>query len=137
MEKTSNSILYIFIHWCNYRRYNVGDEWRNKYPLLFSTSIMANRGGGVGWNLPIWFLLSLFIVKVAFNYLIKKIKASMICIFAFILAFTINFYSIEYPCYLGNVCVGMCFYSLGFIFKDIQYKRWILYLSSFTSSLSS
>lgn len=91
---------------------------------------MANRQtGGVGWNLPIWFLLSLFIVKVAFNYLIKKIKASMICIFAFILAFTINFYSIEYPCYLGNVCVGMCFYSLGFIFKDIQYKRWILYTS--------
>ena len=48
---------------------------------------------------------------------------------AFILAFAINFYSIEYPCYLGNVYVGMCFYSLGFVFKDIQYKRWILYTS--------
>lgn len=81
-------------------------------------------GGSIGGNDVLWFLTSLFLVQIIFNELMKRnIKALSIVVAAVIVAFLCHIFGITKPAYLANVSLGIALYSLGYMFKDIQYNK--------------
>jgi len=82
--------------------------------------------GGVDGDKPIWYLISLFVVKVVFNFMARHAKPPIIIpIIAYICAYTLYKFNIEYPCYLGNICIGIVFYSLGYLLREKQYDKYL------------
>jgi fucose 4-O-acetylase-like acetyltransferase len=98
-------------------------------------------------NLALWFLLSMFIVKILFSILREfKMPVSIICLVFFFLGFLMNHYRYELssssiffmffnkkiwlliPYYFGNICYGLAVYSLGYLSKNIQYTIYIYIL---------
>lgn len=89
---------------------------------------------------PLWFLLSLFFVKVIFNYLRNKNIPIGVILGACVTFVMANWLMkvelgpkspamavLEYPRYLYNVPCGMIFYCCGILLKEKQYdwKFWI------------
>ena len=95
-------------------------EWRILY--LFGSLIH---------NIPLWFLFSLFAVQITYSILHKcKLNPYIIAglsLSLFFLNKTIGFR----PYWMLNIPLGLLFYSLGQIFKDIQYKPIVIIISLF------
>lgn len=86
--------------------------------------------GGVNYCMPIWFLLSLYFVRLLFNVFInKRIHPITIAFSSFIIADILYRTGMKYPCYLGNVALGICFYSLGYVLKKMQYDNRLFVLA--------
>lgn len=78
------------------------------YSLLLQESIPG--------NLPLWFLLTLFICRIIFNFLVKK----GLCIFwiafaSLLLAFGMHLIDFKQPFYIANTMTGIFFISVGYI----------------------
>lgn len=87
--------------------------------------------GGVFSNMPVWFLLSLFCVKIVFNHFIIK-NVGKVCIgTSIVIAFLLAMIGVAKPPYFGNICLGLFFYGLGYYFKQIQFKQNIFLISIF------
>lgn len=86
--------------------------------------------GAIYGNAPLWFLLSLYLVKcISCLTLRGNIVITLITMgFAIIIPIYI-FPHINYPKFLGNVCIGYVFYSLGFYLKDKQFSIYVLLTS--------
>lgn len=98
-------------------------------------------------NQAIWFLLSLFIIRISYNFLDSiHIKPIAIAIITIIIAyylhiniqsnensacFTLIGYNIHVPYYFGNIFFGMSFYSMGVLLKSIQINIFVFILSFF------
>ncbi len=82
------------------------------------------KNGSVAGNLPLWFLLTLFLVKAVFNILVNK-KGPVVGVMtmAFIAATIANFANGELPLYCENFLSGMGFYSAGYLLKQRQYSK--------------
>lgn len=102
-------------------------------------------------NLALWFLLSLFIVRNAFNIL-RKLNVKTLAVLLVSLA---CLFTIYYLCYyrwagydnipytfawgghvsknilllFGNICCGMALYCLGYLLKNIQYSKYVVIAS--------
>ena len=79
--------------------------------------------GRVEGNGPLWFLLSLFLVRVIFQTTKsnKWLQIAMI-ILCFVIAIVGNHYSIR-PRTISNVALGIFFYGLGYLLRDAQYDK--------------
>lgn len=80
--------------------------------------------GSVGSNLPMWFMLTLFLVYVSNYYFVKhnvdlKI-ATGICV---TLAAILNFVEFKYPATINSTLIGLSFYLLGYQLKNVQYDK--------------
>ena len=74
-------------------------------------------------NLPLWFLLNLFVVKLLYCVLIGlKFSKLHILLFAFIMAYLCNIVGLKYPYIIGSTFVALLYYSSGALLKKIQYK---------------
>lgn len=88
--------------------------------------------GAIFYNAPLWFLPSLFFVKVVFNIL--KLKNCNIFIVAFIsllFAYTVYRLKLHISLYVGNVLLGLFFYSIGYIYnyynqRIIKWNRFVI-----------
>ena len=80
--------------------------------------------GSIGGNLPLWFLTSLFVVKIVFNCIHTTHNLWLIGCIATIpyLMFSFN---IELPVYVANISAGLFFYACGYYTKKIQ-ERWYI-----------
>lgn len=90
--------------------------------------------GSFPGNLALWFLLSLFFVRIIFNYFYikingcssKAIKLMWICVFLIIclqfipLYYIRKQYQLPIPYYFFNVSSGLSFYTLGYILKNFK-----------------
>jgi len=84
------------------------------------------RWGGVTFNMPIWFLLSLAVVRIVF-LLANKIKATIpLILISIIIAYLLSRYEINEPCYLGNITLGLFFFGMGYMLRDFQYNNWLV-----------
>ena len=84
----------------------------------------------IWFNAPLWFLLSLFFARVAFNYLRKYINHYVLVSFLLIAAFAHHIFLAKHGIYWGgNICSGLLFYILGFKLREIQYKKNILFIA--------
>ena len=91
-------------------------------------------------NVSLWFLLTLFFVKLISNFfVIKGIKPFFLLLLSLLLAllfFFLRRYSEEspilrYPEYLYNTITGICFFSAGFVLKERQFSKTIVLISLF------
>lgn len=104
-------------------------NWRHYVLTPFKEFVFT---GSVNGNHPLWFLLSLFIVRLVFNELFAR-RIYPIVIFLFgLLITTFLFYSgIDYlPIYLSNVPLGIAVYSCGYMLKERQFEKMVLLFAS-------
>ncbi|GAF22731.1 O-acetyl transferase [Bacillus sp. JCM 19047] len=69
--------------------------------------------GNVGWNSPIWFLVVLFLVEVAFWFYNRSNTKGLIFISVFVLGFLAALTAIRYPFGLQIVLWGLVFFIVG------------------------
>ena len=79
-------------------------------------------------NLPLWFLISLFLTRML-SIIIKKKYILFTILFLTIMGFMFSdFRSIHF---ISSVLSGIVFYNLGRTLKEIQYDRYVLIISIF------
>lgn len=76
--------------------------------------------GSIAGNLPLWFLLSLFAVRIIFFYVYKnKYLISLLVAIPYL----VYIFEINIPLYFVNVFSGLFFYSCGYFLKKHQYNN--------------
>ncbi|WP_404284519.1 acyltransferase family protein [Exiguobacterium aurantiacum] len=75
--------------------------------------------GSVGWNSPIWFLIVLFIIEIAyFRIYNSRLSTSLIIVTIFLVGFFFAFSGFEYPLGMHIVSYGVVFYAVGNLVKN-------------------
>ena len=74
-------------------------------------------------NAPLWFLLSLFIVKNFYNFFVDKINCWVLIVVCFTIAYCGYLFEIKIPRWLFNIALGMCFYVVGSKLRNYQYSK--------------
>lgn len=112
-----------------------GHPWQH---FLLSPLKEALLLGSVSGNLPLWFLLSLFLVRVLYSLLAVRFKARPACIAALSCLCCLLLYRLRvcYPCYFPNAACGLFFFSLGRLLKDVQYKKPVAVLAALVYALA-
>lgn len=86
--------------------------------------------GSTSWNGPLWFLISLFFVRVVFNYIRDYVNHYAFMAALLIMAFLHYLFLANHGIYwFGNICSGLLFYIIGMKFKQLQYNRWSVIVS--------
>ena len=96
---------------------------------------------------PLWFCLSLAIVRIVYQTVTNKSKVNkwILACQALLLAFIMYFYSykvgddsalknilpITIPYWFGNVFLGLFFYNMGDLLKDKQFNRYVFVVALF------
>ena len=83
-------------------------------------------GGALESNPPLWFLFSLFFVRIVFNILFRKLPDYVIAIIGLVAACAFMYAPLNLPIYLGNISAGLFFFAVGHYSKDLQFKRPVL-----------
>lgn len=96
----------------------------NFQEYLISTLKQLVLLGAVHGNLPLWFLFSLFLVKIFYNWidLHKFLRPTLVAVISFIAVNFLYYTGLTKPYYVATFFSGLCFYSLGIVFKRRQYK---------------
>ena len=94
--------------------------------------------GSIPGNLPLWFLLTLFLCRVSLNALVnKKVSEVVIAITALSLALILHLVNFDEPYYLANCMTGLFFMCMGQIMtKKMQFTPpiWVLCIIIYTVS---
>lgn len=85
--------------------------------------------GGIDWNLALWFLFTLFAVRIITPILNKLLHISLILIISGLISWSANYFNLIYPVWIGNIALGIMFYTMGFLMREIQYNISIFYIS--------
>lgn len=84
------------------------------------------RQGSLWTNGPLWFLWSLFCVRIIYHILINNNCGRLIVVlFSLLFSFLLFYFRIKTPLYLGNVCLGLFFYSFGHLLQNKQYLNMV------------
>lgn len=81
------------------------------------------KWGGVTSNMPIWFLLSLAVVRMIIQFVHKYHLVYPVTGVALLSSYLLFKMSVFEPCYLGNISLGLFFFGIGYLLKDYQYNR--------------
>jgi len=86
----------------------------------------------ISGNLPLWFLLALFFVRMSYT-LLKYIGTHDLEIAAigFIIAFGFHFFNIHKPLIITQTALGLSFFAWGHFLKEKQYKIEMPYITIF------
>lgn len=89
--------------------------------------------GAVAGNAPLWFLFTLFCVRIIF-YLVHKLKQYSVILICFsgILAYILNFWHIKDYYWISNICSGLFFFGCGYILRNAQYNKYLFIISIIT-----
>ena len=88
-------------------------------------------GNTVFGNGPLWFLITLFLVRSASDFILPKVHPLIVAVLSFGFAYLhFRFAPIYIPWILGNFFSGLCFYALGYYMKKHENKNWIVALST-------
>ena len=87
--------------------------------------VYLKREGAVECNAPLWFLLSLFLVRVFFSFAHNlHIPAWLVAGCSLFAAW--GLYKADFPIgqFFENIPMGLCFFALGYLLKDRQYSNY-------------
>lgn len=94
------------------------------YAFSIQTSLGERIGqlffidGSVGWNSPIWFLLVLYLVEIAYSFIDSiKVNKNLILIISFFAGYVIYMMGIVLPLGIHIVLWMLPFYHIGFLFR--------------------
>lgn len=96
--------------------------------------------GSTPGNAPLWFLLSIFVVRNVFNYIYCRITKNKVWLLPiFIVVSLITTYVLAdlafVPWLLKNILLGLLFYYLGYLFREIQFHNQLFIVSIIVSLL--
>lgn len=99
--------------------------------ILSPLRTLLHEGAVVG-NSPLWFLLSLFLVKVIFDgvYLWHRKFAVMLTILGGVTAYMLRILEFHNYFYIANVSCGMFFYGCGYLMKNIVYEKSVIFVGA-------
>ncbi len=86
------------------------------------SDVVTHTGAPQG-NTPLWFLFSLFFVRILFCILQKKTPVWLISILAFGTAYILSFIHTDRFVYVMNISSGLAFCSAGYGFRHISQNR--------------
>lgn len=99
--------------------------------------------GAFAGNLPLWFLLTLFLVKVIYNFIHQYANTLVWFLLTLtvtlVLQYTSNHYDLLIPYTVGSTFVALAIYSVGVLLKEYDiniYKKPILWISCAIYALS-
>lgn len=94
--------------------------------------------GSTSGNLPLWYLLSLFIIRNLANKVCKlKVPIYIPIVFSFLIVALFHFADIHLPLYFYYTLSGFFFYGIGIIMKDVSLNRYVQITAIFTFVLLS
>lgn len=99
--------------------------------ILADTGKYFIRDGSIRGNYALWFLLSLFIVKILFQ-LSRHLRIPILLVVFVSLSVALLHNAFVYngnPVYIGNIANGLFYYSVGYTLKDRQFSKDILIIS--------
>jgi fucose 4-O-acetylase-like acetyltransferase len=117
------SIIGSLVWWLQmYAHYSM--KWAFVYRIPF---YILWRGALPG-NLPLWFLLSLFGVKILFNYAnhLKRGKwlvVSLVSVVWILVGRLSAIYGLPYPLWLSNISSGLMFFTIGYLLRNYTPSR--------------
>lgn len=120
--------------------------------ILFDLGSLSNNGfggclksffyqlyytGAPSHNVALWFLLTLFLVKLIFSLLIRHINSSWVSFIAGILSVVVFMVyhhtcilaNYKLPYYFMNAITGLFFYACGVLLKDLQFTKHVIITS--------
>lgn len=109
----------------------VNGSFRFSQAIISSFRDIIELGSAYG-NLALWFLLSLFVVRILFAVIQTRVSRKSLWL---TIALPILFHlfkgnvNIDFPFYCSNILSGLAFYTLGFLLKD--FKPSVLLFMSF------
>ena len=94
--------------------------------------------GKVPLNTPLWFLLTLFGVRFVANIALperedKNAVLRIVCVVLFGYVVSYLAYRVDYrllPYWVANGAAGLSFFALGYTFRDIESKWWLIVLGA-------
>lgn len=105
-------------------------DYNWKHYLLTPLKEFLLNGSVVG-NQPLWFLFSLFFVKLIYNELYQwKFKPALLFCIGCAVSAILFYVNIEgLPIYFANIPLGIGIYSLGYMMREWQFNKVVLLLS--------
>lgn len=92
--------------------------------VLLGIPSYLKREGTVVDNAPLWFLLSLFFIRLFFSFSRKiHIPAWVVAAVAFAAAWALSAANLPVGLYFGNIALGLAFFSVGYFLKDRQFEK--------------
>lgn len=86
-------------------------------------------------NKPVWFLISLFSVRLLFSFSTRYNVVILSAILALSIAFLHQHYFYNRLCFFGNIPLGYLYYIAGYYLKEKQYNKFVLWGSIVLFSL--
>ena len=84
-------------------------------------------------SMACWFLISLFFVRILFQIIYNRTHQLYTITIGLVVALVMNLVSSSNvsfpPYYIGNISLGLAFYSLGFYLKELQFNRFLFILA--------
>lgn len=98
-------------------------NFNDTYDIITNQSIYLLKNGCIYWNIALWFLLDLFIVKIIYNIISKRINDIYISVISLLICFLLSI-SLKWiiPLYITTAFQGLFFYVLGKTLKNFQFK---------------
>ena len=85
--------------------------------------------GACSGNAPLWFLLTLFSVRILVKFVSKHADIRLVLLIGGGGALMLNMTCYEGPFWVANVLSGMFFYVVGYLFRNLQYRDFFVVLS--------
>lgn len=89
--------------------------------LLCDQFVGLVTSASLPWQQPLWFLVSLFMVKNIFNVVQKCTNKYIILAISLFVGYICSFLSPILNFWMGTTCQALFFFSLGFVMKDRQF----------------
>ena len=85
--------------------------------------------GSVEYNGTLWFLLSLFVVKILTSLCFRnKMAVALTIVVSLAMTYLYTLFpNRNVPYYIGNIPLGVVFYGLGYLLKEMQFNAWVGY----------
>ena len=103
-----------------YQIYQSGDTNIVHYTLSIAKSFILR--GDMSGNLPLWFLVTLFEVKLIFAFLSRIWGGKIIFIVCFLLSGVFSYFDLHKPGFIFSFFTAMTFYSAGYMLANKQYS---------------
>ncbi len=122
-------ISFTFFTLLLYLGYEAGIKGESLQGLISKSAREIVCEEAIQWNVALWFLPSLFAVKAIANLTLKRLGPAVLLCLSVAAAFLFSHFRISTPIYLGNIALGLTFYMLGYLLKELQFKDYVFYLS--------
>lgn len=120
------SIIGVFFYWFDLRLQGpVGIRWF----VVENIQFLLQKGTLYG-NLPLWFLVTLFLVRLLFNWLVRYRYADIILALLILTLYLLRYLDVlgighhfYYPFWLYNTIIGLAYYWIGYRLRPLLHHR--------------